>query len=88
MNNPYGEKLAQFLDDEAMYQAVRKILEAQFDLNNMTANIQSDVADERLGEMTRSCLGGAALLKQGFKELEKFRRVPAPKTSDDVNPAL
>ena len=86
MNNPYAEKIAQFLEDEAMMLAVREILEAQFNLNS-AVSASPLLANEQLGELTRSCIQGAQFLKNGFKELEKYRKEKVVEKTE-VNPAV
>lgn len=69
--NPYSEKLAQFIEDATMYNAVRSLLEEQFD-----ANIQftSETNNYELSERVRAVLEGRKLLEQGFKEIQKYRK--------------
>ena len=54
-SNPFSEKLAQFLEDEAMYHAVKQILMEQFDINKINYT-QETVTNEILGQLTRACI--------------------------------
>ena len=71
--NPYEEKLAQFLDDEVMYSAVKSILEAEFDLN---VQIKEDYSEVQIYELVSACRRGRERLTAGFKEMEKYRIGP------------
>ena len=88
MIHPYEEKLRQFLDDEVMVQAVRQILEKQFDVNTVKFDVESDSQDKHIGEIVRAMRGGAKLLAQGFKEIEKYRRDIETKKQEEDNIGL
>lgn len=85
--NPYEEKLAQFVEDEVMYGAVKAILEAKFDLNKMDYRDET-VTNEVLGQLARAGIEGRDLLALGFKELDTYKKSKAGESKGDVNPAV
>ena len=82
--NPLAEKLAQFCEDVAMYQAVKNMLLGQFDMNKMMSPL---IPDEELGQFTRSRVMGQTLLLHGFKEIDSYRKNHQPESLDNDNPA-
>lgn len=86
--NPFQEKLAQFVEDDAMFNAVKGILFTQCDLNTMHRNVSfSTTTNEELGELARSWEQAREILVQGFKEIEKHRK-RSQSTKTVVNPAV
>lgn len=73
--NPNEEKIAQFLSDDVMYNAVKAILFSEFDLN-----IQYDatITGAERYEQVQAILKGRTLLEKGFKALDVFKRDPQP----------
>ena len=86
-SNPFSEKLAQFLEDEAMYHAVKQILMEQFDINKINYT-QETVTNEILGQLTRACIEGRDMLAAGFKEIEKYRKDKISAKGNNINPAV
>lgn len=84
--NPYAEKLAEFLEDEVMFNAVKNILLAQFDLNALFQN-KSDIPSSEIFELGRAYTEGRNILEKGFKEIEKNKR-HEPRDGSDINPAV
>jgi hypothetical protein len=82
--NPYEEKLAQFVEDEVMYLAVKGLLEAQFDLN---VQIKDDMDNALITEIVRGCIDGRKRLREGFKNIDTHRKQPSDPHST-VNPGL
>ena len=71
--NPFQEKLEQFVQDEAMFNAVKGVFLSSCDLNT----IKVTTPNVELGEITLGWLQARELIQQGFKELEKYRRKEA-----------
>lgn len=82
MPNPNEEKLAQFVNDTVMFYAVKSILEAQFDLNSL---VVEGLDNDQMGERTRACLEGRDKLRQGFRDIEKFRAPERAQNEDNPN---
>jgi len=81
---PFDEKLAQFAEDQVMFNAVKNVLMDRFDLN-----VQYDVSlpNEQQREIVRGCLEGRKRLQDGFRKLETFKRM-AKGTETLTNPAV
>jgi len=71
MPNPSEEKLAAFVADEILFAAVKAILLEQFDLNLEVADTMSD---EQIAELVSARVRGRKLLKQGFRQIENYKR--------------
>jgi len=84
MPNPNEEKLANFVQDTVLFNAVRAILFSQFDLNEQE---YGDKDNQGLGEITRAAIQGRELLTQGFKEIEKYKKQDNERPTNK-NPAV
>lgn len=82
--NIYEEKLKQFVEDTVLYQAVREILEAEFDLNVV---VKEETPSSELVEMVKSRIDGRKLLSNGFKKIDSFKQQQTVEKSK-VNPAV
>lgn len=72
--NPYEEKLAQFVEDDVMFNAVKAALFAHFDLN---IHVTSGLPRAERFELVDACLLGGKRLEDAFKDLGKYRKSPA-----------
>lgn len=84
MSNPYKEKIGEFLEDEILLNAVKNILEVQFDLN---IEMKNEMSNAQIAEIVRGCLDGKKRLEKGFKELEKFKKSKSEE-KEMLNPAV
>lgn len=78
--DPNEEKLAQFIEDSVMYNAVKAILYAHFDANSLELVPRSE-----RDTAVQAIFDGRKYLDKGFKDLERFRRRDAS-NKDENNP--
>jgi len=75
MNEKEQNELEKLNDNPTLLEAIKEVLFSKFDLNEVVKNMKEDVDNQILGEITRSCIGGAELLKEGFKKIESYKKV-------------
>lgn len=78
-----NEKIQHFLEDEAMYNAVQRLLLQEFDLNVV---VKDETPQADLIEMVKARIDGRKLLLKGFREMEKYRKGKIKET--ESNPAV
>lgn len=73
MNNLEREKVMAFVSDEIMYEAVKKVLlkETEVDYQEIAKEIESN---ENLGAKTRALAEGKNFIEKGFSKLLEFRK--------------
>lgn len=76
-------KLEQLNDDITLLGALRKIF---FDKLPDTRYASEELSDEILGQILRANLKAIKLLEEGFKEIEKYKKVKIPEQKNQ-NPA-
>jgi len=81
-------RIEKFLDDDEQVKAVENALLSFVWFSPEEFNKINDTAlkNAEIGEITRSYAIATRLIRQGFKELEKFKKVKAD-NSPDINPA-
>ena len=83
MNKLDQDKITHFLQDQAMYNAVRNALQQSLG-NPLIFN--DDLSNETIGQITRARKEAQKLLDKGFRELELFKKGATPGRSDRQNP--
>lgn len=78
--NPYEEKLGQFIQDKAMFEAVKGVLLSHCDLNQISVDHPKD----ELGDITMSYLRARDIILKSFKEIEKYQK-STPNPNLNVN---
>ena len=64
----------QFVEDTVMYEAVKAVLFSHCDLNT----IKADTPNTVIGEKAHAFLQARRILEDGFRELNRSRRMPEP----------
>ena len=83
--NPYEEKLAQFVEDDVMYQAVKSMLSSEFDMN---IQVSLDYTpNSQLVDIVRGVIDGSRRLKKGFEKIDTYRR-QKEEVKTHVNPGI
>lgn len=75
--NPHIEA---FVNNAEMFEAVKAEL-----LSSFSFDVQTDISNDRLGEIVRARVDGSNLVKAKFRELEKYRT--PPREPESFNPA-
>jgi hypothetical protein len=73
--------LSGFADNSTLVAAVRAVIEKQFTLDDIQTNMTNDI----IGQVVRARLDGLKKVDEAFKEIARYKTVPAPQPSS--NPA-
>lgn len=71
MNNLGNEKIKAFVNDPLMYEAVKKVLLAETEVD-FTEIAKEHLDNETLGAKTRALAEGRAFIEKGFTKLQEF----------------
>lgn len=82
INDIEKNKLEQLNEDRILLEAIKKVM---LDIPNPTG-LSTELSDELLGQNLRAFLTAIGLIKRGFKELEKFKKVEQQQ-QNNINPA-
>lgn len=77
--------LKQIADNPALLEALRRLLERQFEPPVDFGTIDSATSDLVLGQMLRGRIAGLNGIRDALKEIEKYKTIPP--RPESVNPA-
>ena len=88
MNEQETNELEKLNDNPTLLEAIRKVLFSQIrQIEDFEKELPEGLSDERFGEIARGQIAAVKLLKEGFKDLESYKKKVEDKL-DETNIAI